>query len=70
MEETLTYNLATAIIALVVVIAVFTLYIAVIVGIIRWIFRINTIVKILTDQAAFLEDVKKLLEVRNHQFNN
>ena len=64
MEETLTYDPATAIIALAVVIAVFTLYIAVMVGIIRWIFRINTIVKILTNQAAFLEDVKKLLEVR------
>ena len=64
MEETLTYDPAAAIIALVVVIAIFTLYIAVIVGIIRWIFRTNTIVKILTDQTAFLKDIKKLLEVR------
>ena len=62
MEETLTYDPVTVIITLVVAVVVFTLYIAIIVGIIRWIFRINKIVEVLTDQAVFLEDIKEKLE--------
>jgi len=64
MEETLTYDPTVAIVVFVVAMVIFTLFIGIFVVIIRWILRINEIVQVLTDQAASLEDIKKLLELR------
>ena len=67
MNEALAYEpIFILLIVFFMVIAFYAILIGILVLIIRWILRINTIVDILNDQASFLEDIKEQLKKMSH----
>ena len=62
MDEVVTYDPLSVLIVIFLVIAVYVIAIVISVAIIRWIFRINKIVEVITDQAAYLEDIIERLD--------